>query len=131
MQRFDKTKAKASRMDFYLLFGFFLLGSAGFIISITSLEGNAQELKMVTLQMEKEEVYLSKSENVELNQWNTFELNNFVLSEETEVIVSPKTPMKVYGNSMIGLYFNTRGKYEITFKDKKDLSIILREQISL
>jgi hypothetical protein len=131
MQRFNETKANASRIEFYLLFGFFLFGSAGFFLSLTSLEDNSQEMKIPeTLSVERD-AYLSRVEEMELNQWNTYEVNDYEISEDTEIIIYPKTQTKIYENSLIGLYFQEKGNYEIIFRSKKEQRIIFRELISL
>jgi len=131
MQRFNETKANASRIEFYLLFGFFLFGSAGFFLSLTSQEDNSQEMKIPeTLSVERD-AYLSRVEEMELNQWNTYEVNDYEISEDTEIIIYPKTQTKIYENSLIGLYFQEKGNYEIIFRSKKEQRIIFRELISL
>jgi hypothetical protein len=131
MSRFNETKANASRIEFYLLFGFFLFGSAGFFISLTSLEDNSQEMKIPeTLSVERD-AYLSKLEETEINQWNTYEVNDYEISGDTEIITSPRTQIKIYANSVIGLYFKERGNYEIIFRSKKEQKIIFREFISI
>ena len=38
MQRSNETKAKAFRIEFFLLFLFFLIGGAGFFLSLSSLD---------------------------------------------------------------------------------------------
>lgn len=131
MQRFNETKANASRIEFYLLFGFFLFGSTGFLLSLTSLEENFQGRKIpVSLSVERD-AYLSRVEEMELNQWNTYEVNDYEISEDTEIIIYPKTQTKIYENSLIGLYFKEKGNYEIIFRSKKEQRIIFRELISL
>lgn len=131
MQRFNETKANASRIEIFMLLGFFLIGCAGFFLSLTSLDGNVQEMKIKEFVFMESEAFLSKSEYIGLNKWNTYEINDFKISADTEILIAPKTPFKIYSNNMIGLYFKKRGAYEIKFKNKKDQRILLREYISL
>jgi hypothetical protein len=70
-------------------------------------------------------------EETEINQWNTYEVNDYEISGDTEIITSPRTQIKIYANSVIGLYFKERGNYEIIFRSKKEQKIIFREFISI
>ncbi|MEY3321738.1 MAG: hypothetical protein RLZZ417_1321 [Bacteroidota bacterium] len=131
MQRFNETKANASRIEIFMLLGFFLIGSAGFFLSLTSLDMNEQDMNIKDPEFMERQAFLSKSEYTGLHKWNTYEINDFEISAETEIIISPQTPVKIYANNTIGLYFKKRGAYEIKFKNKKDQRIIFREYISL
>jgi hypothetical protein len=118
-------------MEFYLLLGFFLLGCAGCILSLTSLsqdEGTGQVPESLWTEREG---YLSKWEDIGINQWNTYEINGFELSEQTEITIAPQIPIKIYGNQMIGFYFKERRDYEITIRNKHDRRVYFREFISL
>jgi hypothetical protein len=130
MQRSNETKAKAFRIEFFLLFLFFLIGGAGFFLSLTSLDASEPAVnQMETFTLEREP-YLSRQEEIQANEWITFDLNDYQITKDTEIITSTKAKIKKYNDTMIGILFSERGNYEIIFRSKKDKKIIFRELIS-
>lgn len=130
MQRSNETKAKAFRIEFFLLFLFFLIGGAGFFLSLTSLDESEPPLnRRETFTVEKEP-YLSKQEDIQSNEWITFDINNYQINSDTEIITSTQTKIKKYNDRMIGILFSEGGNYEIIFRSKKEKKIIFRELIS-
>jgi hypothetical protein len=130
MQRSNETKAKAFRIEFFLLFLFFLIGGAGFFLSLTSLDDsqpNVNEIEAFTLEKEP---YLSRQEEMQANEWITFDINEYLITSDTEIITSTKTKIKKYNDRMIGLLFSEGGNYEIIFRSKTNKKIIFRELIS-
>ena len=130
MQRSNETKAKALRIEFFLLFLFFLIGGAGFFLSLTSLDDsqpNVNEIEAFTLEKEP---YLSRQEEIQANEWITFDINDYLITSDTEIITSTKTKIKKYNDRMIGLLFSEGGNYEIIFRSKTNKKIIFRELIS-
>jgi hypothetical protein len=113
-----------------LLFLFFLIGGAGFFLSLTSLDDSEPEVnQMETFTLEKE-AYLSRQEEIKVNEWITFDINDYLITSDTEIITSTQTKMKKYNDRMIGILFSESGNYEIIFRSKKDKKIIFRELIS-
>jgi hypothetical protein len=130
MQRSNETKAKAFRIEFFLLFLFFLIGGAGFFLSLTSLDDSQPTVNSIeTFTLEKEP-YLSRQEEIQANEWITFDINNYLISSDTEIITSTKAKIKKYNAGMISLLFSEGGNYEIIFRSKTDKKIIFRELIS-
>jgi hypothetical protein len=130
MQRSNETKAKAFRIEFFLLFLFFLIGGAGFFLSLTSLDDsqpNVNEIEAFTLEKEP---YLSRQEEMQANEWITFDINEYLITSDTEIITSTKAKIKKYNDRMIGILFSEGGNYEIIFRSKADKKIIFREIIS-
>ena len=79
MQRSNETKAKAFRIEFFLLFLFFLIGGAGFFLSLTSLDDSEPTVNpMETFTLEKEP-YLSRQEEIKSNEWITFDINDYLM----------------------------------------------------
>ena len=90
MQRSNETKAKALRIEFFLLFLFFLIGGAGFFLSLTSLDDSqptVNEIEAITLEKEP---YLSRQEEIESNLWITFDINDYQITKDTEIFASSK-----------------------------------------
>ncbi len=130
MQRSNETKAKAFRIEFFLLFLFFLIGGEGFFLSLTSLDDSEPAVNPVeTFTLEKEP-YLSRQEEIKSNKWITFDINEYLITSDTEIITSTQTKMKKYNDRMIGILFSEGGNYEIIFRSKRDKKIIFRELIS-
>jgi hypothetical protein len=130
MQRSNETKAKALRIEFFLLFLFFLIGGAGFFLSLTSLDDSqptVNEIEAITLEKEP---YLSRQEEIESNLWVTFDINDYQITKDTEIIASSKAKIKKYNERMIGILFSEGGSFEIIFRSKRDKKIIFRELIS-
>lgn len=130
MQRSNETKANAFRIEFFLLFLFFLIGGAGFFLSLTSLDEsqpNVYPREVFTLEKEP---YLSRQEDIKTNEWITFDINDYLITSDTEIITSTKVKIKKYNNRVIGILFSEEGNYEILFRSKTDKKIIFRELIS-
>jgi hypothetical protein len=75
--------------------------------------------------------YLTKVKETGINCWNTFEINEYEITKDTEIETYPETGIKIYASRMIGLYFEERGRYEISFRSKANNKIIFRETIKL
>jgi len=131
MQRTIETKASASRIEFYLLFIFFLLGGTGFFLSLSTMIEASPELGLLEMESQEKQVSLSKVEETSLDRWNTYEVNDYEITADTEIKTYPETRIKIYANSIIGLYSEKKGEYEITFRSKKNNKIIFREIILL
>jgi len=131
MQRTIETKASASRIEFYLLFIFFLLGGTGFFLSLSGMIEASPETGLLEMESQEKQVSLSKVEETSLDRWNTYEVNDYEITADTEIKTYPETRIKIYANSIIGLYFEKKGAYEITFRSKKNDKIIFREIILL
>ena len=130
MQRSNETKAKAFRIEFFLLFLFFLIGGAGFFLSLTSLDDSQPTVNEIAAFPLEKEPYLSRQEEIQANEWITFDINDYLLTSDTEIITSTKAKIKKYNDRMIGILFSEGGNYEITFRSKTDKKIIFRELIS-
>ena len=130
MQRSNETKAKAFRIEFFLLFLFFLIGGAGFFLSLTSLDDRQPTVNEIAAFPLEKEPYLSRQEEIQANEWITFDINDYLLTSDTEIITSTKAKIKKYNDRMIGILFSEGGNYEIIFRSKADKKIILRELIS-
>ena len=130
MQRSNETKAKAFRIEFFLLFLFFLIGGAGFFLSLTSLDDSQPTVNEIAAFPLEKEPYLSRQEEIQANEWITFEINDYLLTSDTEIITSTKAKIKMYNDRMIGILFSEGGNYEIIFRSKADKKIIFRELIS-
>jgi hypothetical protein len=130
MQRANETKAKAFRIEFFLLFLFFLIGGAGFFLSLTSLDDTQSTVNEIDVFTFEKEPYLSRQEEIQSNEWITFDLNDYQITKDTEIITSTKAKIKKYNDRMIGILFSERGNYEIIFRSKTDKKIIFRELIS-
>jgi hypothetical protein len=130
MQRSNETKAKAFRIEFFLLFLFFLIGGAGFFLSLTSLDDTQPTVNEIDVFTFEKEPYLSRQEEIKVNEWITFDLNDYQITKDTEIITSTKAKIKKYNDTMIGILFSERGNYEIIFRSKTDKKIIFRELIS-
>ncbi|MFM7092627.1 MAG: hypothetical protein ACKOZZ_17660 [Bacteroidota bacterium] len=131
MQRTIETKASASRIEFYLLFIFFLLGGTGFFLSLSGMIEASPETGLLEMESQEKQVSLSKVEETSLDRWNTYEVNDYEITADTEIKTYPETRIKIYANSIIGLYSEKKGEYEITFRSKKNNKIIFREIILL
>lgn len=131
MQRTIETKAGASRIEFYLLFIFFLLGGTGFFLSLSTMIEASPDIEILEIELQEKQVYLSKVEKTSLDRWNAYEVNDYEITSDTEIKTYPETRIKIYANSVIGLYFEKKGEYEITFRSKKNNKIIFREIILL
>ena len=130
MQRPNETKAKAFRIEFFLLFLFFLIGGAGFFLSLTSLDDSQPTVNEIEAFPLEKEPYLSRQEEIQANEWITFDINDYLITSDTEIITSTKTKIKKYNDRMIGLLFSEGGNYEIIFRSKTNKKIIFRELIS-
>ncbi len=130
MQRSNETKAKAFRIEFFLLFLFFLIGGAGFFLSLTSLDDSQPTVNEIEAFPLEKEPYLSRQEEIQANEWITFDINDYLLTSDTEIITSTKAKIKKYNDRMIGILFSEGGNYEIIFRSKTDKKIIFREIIS-
>ena len=130
MQRSNETKAKAFRIEFFLLFLFFLIGGAGFFLSLTSLDDSQPTVNEIEAFPLEKELYLSRQEEIQANEWITFDINDYLITSDTEIITSTKTKIKKYNDRMIGLLFSEGGNYEIIFRSKTNKKIIFRELIS-
>jgi hypothetical protein len=130
MQRSNETKAKAFRIEFFLLFLFFLIGGAGFFLSLTSLDDSQPTVNEIEAFPLENEPYLSRQEEIQANEWITFDINDYLITSDTEIITSTKTKIKKYNDRMIGLLFIEGGNYEIIFRSKTNKKIIFRELIS-
>jgi hypothetical protein len=130
MQRSNETKAKAFRIEFFLLFLFFLIGGAGFFLSLTSLDDSQPTVNEIAAFPLEKEPYLSRQEEIQANEWITFDINDYLITSDTEIITSTKAKIKKYNDRMIGLLFSEGGNYEIIFRSKADKKIIFRELIS-
>ncbi len=130
MQRSNETKAKALRIEFFLLFLCFLIGGAGFFLSLTSLDDSEPTVYTIEKITLEKEPYLSRQEEIRSNEWITFEINDYLMTSDTENITSTKTKIKKYNDRIIGILFSESGNYEIIFRSKKDKKIILKELIS-
>jgi hypothetical protein len=130
MQRSNETKAKAFRIEFFLLFLFFLIGGAGFFLSLTSLDDSQPTVNEIAAFPLEKEPYLSRQEEIQANEWITFDINDYLLTSDTEIITSTKAKIKKYNDRMIGILFSEGGNYEIIFRSKADKKIIFRELIS-
>ena len=130
MQRSNETKAKAFRIEFFLLFLFFLIGGAGFFLSLTSLDDSQPTVNEIEAFPLEKEPYLSRQEEIQANEWITFDINDYLLTSDTEIITSTKAKIKKYNDRMIGILFSEGGNYEIIFRSKADKKIIFREIIS-
>ena len=130
MQRSNETKAKAFRIEFFLLFLFFLIGGAGFFLSLTSLDDSQPAVNEIAAFPLEKEPYLSRQEEIQANEWITFDINDYLITSDTEIITSTKTKIKKYNDRMIGLLFSEGGNYEIIFRSKTNKKIIFRELIS-
>ena len=130
MQRSNETKAKAFRIEFFLLFLFFLIGGAGFFLSLTSLDDSQPTVNEIEAFPLEKEPYLSRQEEIQDNEWITFDINDYLLTSDTEIITSTKAKIKKYNDRMIGILFSEGGNYEIIFRSKTDKKIIFREIIS-
>jgi len=130
MQRSNETKAKAFRIEFFLLFLFFLIGGAGFFLSLTSLDDSQPTVNEIAAFPLEKEPYLSRQEEIQANEWITFDINDYLLTSDTEIITSTKAKIKMYNDRMIGILFSEGGNYEIIFRSKADKKIIFRELIS-
>jgi len=130
MQRSNETKAKAFRIGFFLLFLFFLIGGAGFFLSLTSLDDSQPTVNEIAAFPLEKEPYLSRQEEIQANEWITFDINDYLLTSDTEIITSTKAKIKKYNDRMIGILFSEGGNYEIIFRSKADKKIIFRELIS-
>ena len=130
MQRSNETKAKAFRIEFFLLFLFFLIGGAGFFLSLTSLDDSQPTVNEIAAYPLEKEPYLSRQEEIQANEWITFDINDYLLTSDTEIITSTKAKIKKYNDRMIGILFSEGGNYEIIFRSKADKKIIFRELIS-
>jgi len=131
MQRTIETKASASRIEFYFLFIFFLLGGTGFFLSLSGMIEASPETGLLEMESQEKQVSLSKVEETSLDRWNTYEVNDYEITADTEIKTYPETRIKIYANSIIGLYSEKKGEYEITFRSKKNNKIIFREIILL
>jgi len=130
MQRSNETKAKAFRIEFFLLFLFFLIGGAGFFLSLTSLDDSQPTVNEIAAYPLEKEPYLSRQEEIQANEWLTFDINDCLITSDTEIITSTKAKIKKYNDRMIGILFSEGGNYEIIFRSKADKKIIFRELIS-
>jgi hypothetical protein len=130
MQRSNETKAKAFRIEFFLLFLFFLIGGAGFFLSLTSLDDSQPTVNEIAAYPLEKEPYLSRQEEIQANEWLTFDINDYLITSDTEIITSTKAKIKKYNDRMIGILFSEGGNYEIIFRSKADKKIIFRELIS-
>jgi len=130
MQRSNETKAKAFRIEFFLLFLFFLIGGAGFFLSLTSLDDSQPTVNEIEAFPLEKEPYLSRQEEIQADEWITFDINDYLLTSDTEIITSTKAKIKKYNDRMIGILFSEGGNYEIIFRSKTDKKIIFREIIS-
>ena len=130
MQRSNETKAKAFRIEFFLLFLFFLIGGAGFFLSLTSLDDSQPTVNEIEAFPLEKEPYLSRQEEIQANEWITFDINDYLITSDTEIITSTKAKIKKYNDRMIGLLFSEGGNYEIIFRSKTNKKIIFRELIS-
>jgi hypothetical protein len=130
MQRSNETKAKAFRIEFFLLFLFFLIGGAGFFLSLTSLDDSQPTVNEIEAFPLEKEPYLSRQEEIQANEWITFDTNDYLLTSDTEIITSTKAKIKKYNDRMIGILFSEGGNFEIIFRSKRDKKIIFRELIS-
>lgn len=130
MQRSNETKAKAFRIEFFLLFLFFLIGGAGFFLSLTSLDDSQPTVNEIAAFPLEKEPYLSRQEEIQANEWITFDINDYLLTSDTEIITSTKAKIKKYNDRMIGILFSEGGNYEIIFRSKADKKIIFRELIT-
>jgi hypothetical protein len=130
MQRSNETKAKAFRIEFFLLFLFFLIGGAGFFLSLTSLDDSQPTVNEIEAFPLEKEPYLSRQEEIQANEWITFDINDYLLTSDTEIITSTKAKIKKYNDRMIGILFSEGGNFEIIFRSKRDKKIIFRELIS-
>jgi len=130
MQRSNETKAKAFRIEFFLLFLFFLIGGAGFFLSLTSLDDSQPTVNEIAAFPLEKEPYLSRQEEIQANEWITFDINDYLITSDTEIITYTKTKIKKYNDRMIGLLFSEGGNYEIIFRSKTNKKIIFRELIS-
>lgn len=130
MQRSNETKAKAFRIEFFLLFLFFLIGGAGFFLSLTSLDDSQPTVNEIEAFPLEKEPYLSRQEEIQADEWITFDINDYLLTSDTEIITSTKAKIKKYNDRMIGILFSEGGNYEIIFRSKADKKIIFREIIS-
>jgi hypothetical protein len=128
MQRSNETKAKAFRIEFFLLFLFFLIGGAGFFLSLTSLDDSQPTVNEIEAFPLEKEPYLSRQEEIQANEWITFDINDYLIT--SDIITSTKTKIKKYNDRMIGLLFSEGGNYEIIFRSKTNKKIIFRELIS-
>lgn len=131
MQRTIETKASASRIEFYFQFIFFLLGGTGFFLSLSGMIEASPETGLLEMESQEKQVSLSKVEETSLDKWNTYEVNDYEITADTEIKTYPETRIKIYANSIIGLYSEKKGEYEITFRSKKNNKIIFREIILL
>ena len=131
MQRSNETKAKAFRIEFFLLFLFFLIGGAGFFLSLTSLDDSQPTVNEIAAFPLEKEPYLSRQEEIQANEWITFDINDYLITSDTEIITSTKAKIKMYNDRMIGILFSEGGNYEIIFRSKADKKIIFRELISV
>ncbi len=131
MQRTIETKASASRIEFYFQFIFFLLGGTGFFLSLSGMIEASPETGLLEMESQEKQVSLSKVEETSLDRWNTYEVNDYEITADTEIKTYPETRIKIYANSIIGLYSEKKGEYEITFRSKKNNKIIFREIILL
>jgi len=130
MQRSNETKAKAFRIEFFLLFLFFLIGGAGFFLSLTSLDDSQPTVNEIEAFPLEKEPYLSRQEEIQANEWITFDINDYQITKDTEIIASSKAKIKKYNERMIGILFSEGGSFEIIFRSKRDKKIIFRELIS-
>jgi hypothetical protein len=113
-----------------LLFLFFLIGGAGFFLSLTSLDDSQPTVNEIEAFPLEKEPYLSRQEEIQANEWITFDINDYLITSDTEIITSTKTKIKKYNDRMIGLLFSEGGNYEIIFRSKTNKKIIFRELIS-
>jgi hypothetical protein len=113
-----------------LLFLFFLIGGAGFFLSLTSLDDSQPTVNEIEAFPLEKEPYLSRQEEIQANEWITFDINDYLLTSDTEIITSTKAKIKKYNDRMIGILFSEGGNYEIIFRSKADKKIIFRELIS-
>lgn len=130
MHRSNETEANAFRIEFFLLFLFFLIGGAGFFLSLTSLDDSQHNVNSIVTYTLEKEPYLSRQGEIQANEWITFDINDYLITSDTEIITSKKVKIKKFNKRVIGILFSEEGNYEILFRSKSDKKIIFREIIS-
>jgi hypothetical protein len=130
MHRSNDTEANAFRIEFFLLFLFFLIGGAGFFLSLTSLDDSQHNVNSIVTYTLEKEPYLSRQGEIQANEWITFDINDYLITSDTEIITSKNVKIKKFNKRVIGILFSEEGNYEILFRSKSDKKIIFREIIS-
>lgn len=130
MHRSNDTEANAFRIEFFLLFLFFLIGGAGFFLSLTSLDDSQHNVNSIVTYTLEKEPYLSRQGKIQANEWITFDINDYLITSDTEIITSKNVKIKKFNKRVIGILFSEEGNYEILFRSKSDKKIIFREIIS-